>query len=274
MRQLHWVVALLAGACAAQADVYYEEEVVHPGVGPAKRGSRRTLYKVHIQGSRQRVSADIETSARMAKVLMSQGKSLRTTTILHLDQGRLYDIDRTALTWRLAPLPAAKPAVAAPKEAPGREIAFRTRALPDTTRIAGILCRRMAAEMTARHFRTGTREVVRTNRYLYQAWMAEGFPGYDEIKAFLQLQKARTSLPPLALGGGGPGDALEDPGRLEQELGTLKGFPLGSRLEVFTATGSSPEKQILRLSRRILRLAHEPLPDSLFQPSAQLKRLR
>ncbi len=274
MRQLHWAVALLAGVCAAQADVYYEEEVVHPGVGPAKRGARRTLYKVYIQGSRQRVSADIETSEQMAKVLLNQGKSLRTTTILHLDQGRLYDIDRTALTWRQAALPAPKPAAAAPPEDPEREIAFRTRALPDTRKIAGILCRRVAAEMTARHFRTGTREVARTNRYLYQAWMAEGFPGYDEIQAFLQMQKARTSLPPLALGGSGLGDTLESPERLEDELESLEGFPMSSRLEVFTATGSSAEKQILRLSRRILQLAHEPLPDSLFQPSAQLKRLR
>ena len=273
MRQLHWVVALLAGACAAQADVYYEEEVVHPGVGPGKRGASRTLHKVYIKGSRQRVSTDIETSKRMAKVLLSQGQSLRTTTILRLDQGRLYDIDRAALTWRQNPLPPVKPA-AAPKEAPDREISFRTRALPDTTRIDGIFCRRMAAEMTARHFRPGTREVARTNRYLYQAWMAEGFPGYDEINAFLRLQKERTSIPPVGLGGSGLGDAQEDPGRLEHELGALKGFAMRSRLEVFTAVGGGAQKRVLRLSRKILRLEEKPLPDSLFVPPAQLKRLR
>ena len=275
MRRLHWAVAFLAGACAAQADVYYEEEVVHSGSGPDGRGARRTLYKIYIKGSRQRVSTDIETSERMARVLRSQGQSLHATTILHLDQGRLYDIDRTALTWRQEPLPAPKPAAAAaPADGPGREISFRTRTLPDTMRIAGILCTRMAAEMTARHFRSGTREVTRTNRYLYQAWMADGFPGHDEITSFLRLQRSRTSLPPLAFGGSGLGDALEDPGRLEHELEGLKGFPMRSRLDVFTASGSGSETQLMRLSRKVLRLVHGPLPDSLFHPSAQLERLR
>ena len=274
MRQVHWAVALLAGALAAQGDVCYEEEVVHSGVGPEKRGARRTLYQVCIQGSKQRVSADIETSERMARVLAGQGKSLRSTAILRLDQGRLYDIDRTALTVRQAPLPAAKPSAAAsPEQTPDREISFRTRDLPDTMRIAGILCHRVAVEMTARHFRSGTREVTRRNRYLYQAWMAKGFPGYDEITSFLRLQKARTSLGPLAFGGG-LGEDLEDPGRLEQKLDRLEGFPMRSRLDVFTAAGSGPETQLLRLSRKVLRLSHEALPDSLFQPSAQLTRLR
>ena len=272
MRQLHWVVAFLVGAGAAQADVYYEEEVVHSGVGPDKRGARKTLYKVWIKKSWQRVSADIETSKKMAKVLRSQGRSLRETTILLLDQGRLYDIDRTALTFRQDRLPAAKPAAAA-KDSPDREISFRTRDLKEKKKIAGILCRRVAAEMTARHFRSGTREVARTNRYLYQAWMAEGFPGYDEIDAFLRLQKPRTSIPPVALGGG-LGDAPDDPGRLERELGNLKGFPMTSRLEVFTASGEGPEKRIMRLSRKILRMEHKTLADTLFVPSAQLKRLR
>ena len=273
MRQVHWAVALLAGACAAQADVCYEEEVVHSGVGPGKSGARRTVYQVCIQGSKQRVSADIETSERMAKVLVSQGKSLRSTTILRLDQGRLYDIDRTALTVRQEPLPAAKPSAAgAAEDTPDREISFRTRSLPDSTEIAGILCRRVAVEMTARHFRPGTREVTRRNRYLYQAWMAEGFPGYEEIASFLRLQESRTSLAPLAFGGG-LGEGLEDPG-LEQELEALEGFPMSSRLDVFTAAGSGAEKQLLRLSRKVLRLSHEALPDSLFQPSAQLTRLR
>ena len=272
MRQVHWAVALLAGALAVQADVYYEEEVVHSGVGSSKRGARSTLYKVYIKGSRQRVSTDIETSERMARVLVKQGKSLRATTILHLDQGRLYDIDRTALTVRQEPLPAAKPAAgAASKEASDREITFRTHDLPDTMRIAGIFCRRVAAEITARHFRSGTKEVARTNRYLYQAWIADGFPGYDEITSFLRLQKTRTSLPPLALGGG-PGETLNDPGL--EELEKLEGFPMHSRLEVFTATGSGSERKLMRLSRKVLRLVHEPLPDSLFQPSAQLTKLR
>ncbi len=275
MRQLHWAVALLAGACAAQADVYYEEEVVHSGAGPDKRGARRTVYQVYIQGSKQRVSADIETSEQMARVLRSQGQSLQATTILRLDQGRLYDIDRTALTVRQAPLPAAKPAAAAsPEQTPDREISFRTRSLPDTMRVAGILCHRVAVEMTARHFRPGTREVTRTNRYLYQAWMAGGFPGYEEITSFLRLQKARTSMAPLAFGGGGLGEGPEDPGRLEQELQTLEGFPMRSRLDVFTAAASGAEKQLLRLSRKVLRISHEALPDSLFQPSAELTRLR
>ena len=273
MRQLHLAVALLAGALAAQADIFYEEEVVHTGAGPGQSGARRTVYQVYIQGPKQRVSADIETSERMARVLVSQGKSLRSTTILRLDQGRMYDIDRTALTVRQASLPAARPAAASPREDPNRDISFRTRALPDSMEIAGILCGRVAVEMTARHFRPGTRQVRRTNRYLYQAWMAAGFPGYEEITSFQRLQKARTSLAPLAFGGG-LGEGLEDPGRLEQELEALEGFPMSSRLDVFTAAGSGAEKQLLRLSRKVLRLSQEALPDSLFRPSAQLTRLR
>lgn len=263
-------------AVAAAADVTYQEEVVNSGVGPSRRGARRTVQEVAIKGTRQRVVTDIETSKEMTRVLQQQGKALQGTTILRLDQGRLYDIDRSTKTYRQQSLPTAKPAsapVAAPPDT-AREIVFRTQALPETKAVAGVPCRRVAAEMTARHFRPGTKEVVRTNRYLYQAWMADDFPGYAEIDTFLRLQQQQTSLPPLVRGGLEQlGEGLEDPDRLERELAALRGFAFQSELTVTTAVGSQSPRQVFKLSRKILRISHQPIADDLFQPSEDLKQV-
>ena len=268
---------VLAAQAVAMADVSYVEEVVNSGVGSKKRGARRTVHEIHIKGARQRVSTDIETSKEMTRVLQKQGTTLQGTGILLLDQGRLYDIDRSTGTYQKQPLPATKPATSAAArkkagEDANREITVRTRVLPDTMRIVGVLCHRVAAEMTARHFKPGTKRVQRVNRYLYQAWMADGFPGYREIVSFRGLRERRTSLAPLIRGGLEQlADAVEDPERLETELAALKGFPLQSELKVFAKVGKKKERQLLRLSRRVLSLSHQSLPDTLFRPSRELK---
>lgn len=269
-------------ALSATADVLYVEEVVHSGVGNSKRGARKTTVEVAIKGASQRVSADIEASKDVVRTLQKQGVALRETKILRLDQGQLIDIDRSTQTYRNAPLPAPRPAPAAggtakpagrtPATDPNREINVRAKTFDDTTRVAGILCRRVAAEMTARHFQPGTRTVVRTNRYLYQAWMAEDFPGYADIVAFRQRQEARTSMAPLVRGGLDQlGDSIDDSERLADELASLTGFPMQSKLQVYTKVGNGKERELMTLTRRVLRLTHQPLPDTLFRPSRELK---
>ncbi len=286
MNRLNYKIAslLLAAQVAAFADVSYVEEVVNSGVGSKKRGARRTIHQVHIKGALQRVSTDIETSKEMTRVLQYQGATLQGTKILLLDQNRLYDINRSTGTYRqqtlpatkrVAPASAGKPAASAASADPNREITVRTRVLQDTMRIAGVLCHRVAAEMTARHFKPGTQTVQRVNRYLYQAWMADAFPGYDDIVAFRGLQQVRTSLAPLLRGGLDQlTDVVEDPERLETELENLRGFPMQSELKVFAKVGSAKERQLLRLSRRVLSLSHQSLPDSLFRPSRDLKSVK
>lgn len=283
IRRVMWL--LLATSVIAGADVFYVEEVVNSGVGAQKRGARRTVHEIHIKGARQRVSTDIEASKDVINTLQKQGAVLQGTKILLLDKGQLYDIDRATATYRQQKLPAAppKPAVGTPagtakptalaaKADPNREITVRTKALPDTTRIVGVLCRRVAVEMTAQHFKPGTKTVQRVNRYLYQAWMADGFPGYDELVAFRRRQEQQTALAPLIRGGLEQlTDLIEDPGLLEEELAVLKGFPMQSELKVYSTVGNAKEQELLRLSRRVLNLSHASLPDTLFRPAQGLK---
>ncbi len=285
MHRLTWL--LLATSVVAGGDVTYVQEVVNSGVGSQKRGARRTVHEIQIKGVRQRVSTDIEAPKDVARTLQKQGVILQGTKILLLDQGRLYDIDREASTYRQQTLPAPtpKPAPATPGAAPGgaakpaapvepkdREITVRTKVLADTTSIAGILCHRVAAEMTARHFKPGTTTVERINRFLYQAWMADGFPAYAELLAFRRRQEQQTSLAPLVGGGLDQlADAVEDPERLATELAALQGFPMQSELKVFVTVGKAKERELLSLSSRVLRLSQDSLPESLFQPSRELK---
>lgn len=283
IRRLAWL--LLTTCAAAAADVSYVEEVVNSGVGSKKRGARKTVYEIHIKGARQRVTTDIEASKEVLNTLQKQGAVLQGTKILLLDQNRLYDIDRQTATYRqqklpaLAPAPkpaapnaAGKPAAPTVQSDPNREIAVRTKVMTDTTRVAGVLCHRVAAEMTARHFKPGTKKVERVNRYLYQAWMAEAFPGYDELVAFRRRQAAQTALAPLIRGGLDQlGGIVDDPERLESELAVLRGFPMQSELKVYTTVGKKKERELLRLSRRVVSLSHESLNDTLFRPSRDLK---
>lgn len=285
------LVLILVMAGATLADVSYTEEVVNSGVGSKKRGARRTVHEIHIKGGQQCVSTDIETSKAMAGILRKQGVTLRGTKILRLDQGRLYEIDRDKETYRREALPAVPASPGAGKRAapkiqtqtqvqtqvpshPNREISVRTKALKDTLRVAGVLCHRVAVEMTARHFKPGTKTVQRVHRYLYQAWMADGFPGYKDITAFRKKQEQTTSLAPLIRGGLEQlADSIEDPERLQSELALLQGFPMQSELKVYSKVGKGRERQLLRLSRKVLSLSQKPLSDALFRPSRKLKSI-
>jgi len=284
---------LLVATCmcsAAAADVYLEEELTHSGIGPRKTGARKTVRRIYVKGSRQRVESRIEASRAVERQLRAQGMRLEESTILQLDSVRVYAIDPVQSVYTRGPLPAPKPTFRAPQgvpangppEAPapagpdtagaGREIHFRSRVLPDTLRLHGILCRRVAAELRARHYQPGTRTVARENRYLYQAWMAADFPGYEEIRRFRELQRRKTSYPSL-LGGGldQVRDAMDEGDRLSTEIEALEGFPLQSELRVSVKTATGAERPIFTLSRRIRSMSHLPLPDSLFAVTAALR---
>ena len=176
------MVALIlsfAGSSDVAADVSYVEEIVNSGFGPNKTGARTTTSHVYIKGERQHVRSQIKATEKQARILASQGQPLNGSTILQLDKANLYKIDLGKRTYTHTRLPAAK-AVAAPAPAakraaadPTQETSFRTKRLPETKRVEGVLCHRVAVEMTVRHFQPGTQQVRRQNRYLYQAWVAD-----------------------------------------------------------------------------------------------------
>ncbi len=284
-----WVAAAM-WAVEVCADVSYVEEIVNSGIGAAKVGARKTVRKVYVKGQSQHVRDEVKT-AKAVEV---------GSTILCLDRLNRYDIDHTSKTFTEHKLPSraptaqqdwwqashggasAKPVVSAAKVAPkaaavdpNREVTFKTRALPDTMRVEGILCRRVAVQMRARYYVPGTKQVRRENRYLYQAWVATDFPGYADIERFEAQREAKTSLPSQI--GGGLGelqDAVEDYDRLDEEMKALDGFPLQSQLKVFTTTSSSSkEKELFRLSRKVSSLSHSNLSPSLFEVSTGLRRV-
>ena len=267
--------ALLASAASAGADVYFEEEVVNRGFGKDKIGARKTTNKIYIKGKSQRVEQRIETDAQTAKTLQQQGQSLNTGTILRLDQAQVYEIDLTAQTFVQQQAPPARKAAAKPAAAAGGpQRAFAVQVPGDTGRIAGILCRRVVAQMRARYFDPKTQKLRRENRYTYDACIAKQFSGYQEIAAFAALQDTSTSYPSL-IGGGLEG--LEDHQALSEGLENaeeLKGFALRSTLTAAVKrAGSEKLNQVFRLDREIKVMAYAPLPDSLFHVSKALTRL-
>ena len=193
-RFLLMAVAWAGGTVSAGADVYYVEEVINSGLGAARRGARKTINKVYIKGKEQKVESSIEAGKETVRNLRKQGQPLEASTILKLDDRVVYNIDRVEHTFRQEKLPAAKPVAGGASSSPSApEISFRIKELPDTTRIAGIFCRRVAAEMRARYYKSGTRKVRKENRYLYQAWIGRDFPGYGEIQRFQELHLRTTS---------------------------------------------------------------------------------
>ena len=169
---------------------------------------------------------------------------------------------------------AAKPAaVAAPN---GPEIQFQIKALPDTNRIEGILCQRVAAEMRARYYQSGTKTLRKENRYLYQAWIAKEFSGYQDIVRFQNLQAQKTSFPPLI---SGDLDQLkgiiDDYDQLEEKAASkeLEGLVMESVLKVFVNTGKG-EEQIFQLGRKIRNLSYSALPDSVFEVPKDLNQIK
>ena len=279
-----WIAFAAVGwASLAAADVSYVEEIVNKGVGPKKTGGRKTTNHVYIKGERQRVHSLIETSKSGAEALRRQGGTTDGSTILQLDRANLLQIDNTRATYSRESLPPAgtsdeagpgtPPAATLAAGGPDREVEFRTRTLDDTKRVAGILCRRVAAEMKVQHFDPGTRKVRRQNRYLYQAWVADDFPGYGDLQRFQELQARKTSYPSLIRSGiGGAPEAITDSQSLQEELDALEGFHMQSVLKVFTSQGAKKENQVFELLRTVKSLSSSALPDSLFDVSGGLTR--
>ena len=280
MTRFQWIAAAWAcGTVCAGADVYYVEEVVNSGLGASRRGARKTINKVYIKGKEQKVESIIEAGKETMRTLRKQGQSLDTSTILKLDDGIVYNIDRVDHTFRQQKLPAAKPVAARPAPAPSApEISFRIKELPDTTRIAGISCRRVAAEMRASYYKPGTRKVRQENRYLYQAWIGRDFPGYGEIRRFQELHLRTTSYLPLIRGSldqlKGVVDDYEDLAAEIDNSQALDGFVLGSVLKVYTRGAGGKEKQIFQLSRKVKSFSYDALPDSLFEMDKTLRQVK
>ena len=291
-----WISLTIAFAAAAtvRADVSYQEEVVNSGMGPRKIGARKTMNRIYIKGDRQRIHSEIETTAKGIKK-PTHGRPADASTILQLDRSTVLEINHEQHIYSRRSLPrldrgempgptgaaiaraAAKRRVAdkrtaAAVDAREPQISFRTRALPDTSTINGISCKRIAAELVARHYIPGTQKVRRENRYLYQAWIATEFPGYEEIRRFNQHQSEKTSYPLLASGGLDQlANSVDDYDDLQEKLAEVEGFPIQSELKVFTKVAGQKEKQLLRLQRKVASLTHTPLPDSLFEPSKDLR---
>lgn len=269
------VTLLLAGAVAGGADVYFVEQIVNPGFGAKKTGARKTTNKVYIKGKRQKVESEIETTAKTAKALREQGQVLSSSKILQLDASQVYEIDLEAQTFVQQKMPpAAKKAV--PKAAStDPQIAFAVKETGDTTRIAGILCKRVIGQMRARYSDPKTKETRKENRYTYDAWIARDFPGYQEIKAFRALQEAQTSYPPLISGGLEQlKETVEDYEQLAGELDALEGFPMRSTIQVTVVRPDKKgEVEVFRLEREIKTLNYSPLPDSVFTVSKAMTKI-
>ena len=272
--------ALLAIATGASADVYFEEEIVNPGFGKKKPGARKTINKVYIKGRSQMVERRIEANKKTVQALRKQGHSLHTSTILRLDRAEVYEIDLAARTFVRHEVPPARKA-AGKKVAPkgGPRIDFAVKVPGDTSRVAGILCRRVAAQMRVRYYDAKTKKLKRENRYTYDACISKTFSGYGEISAFQTLQDTTTSYPPLISGGLEQlAGAVEDHETLSQELEgavELEGFALRSTLKVTVKrAGKKKASEVFRLERQINSMAFAPLPDSLFRVSKSLTRLK
>ncbi len=271
---LSLTIAVVA-AGSGRPDVFYEEEVVNSGMGSKKVGARKTVNRIYIKGQRQRVHSEIKANKKDRKKLRKQGTPLEESTILQLDRANVFEIDHAQQTYLQQRLPpaAGKRVAGQKRNDQSPEVSFRTKIMPDTSRIEGILCRRVAAELKARHFKPGTKELRRENRYLYQAWMATDFPGSGEIEDFLERHRKKTSYPsPMGGGLDQLAKSVDDYDKLEEELSALKGFPMQSELKVFTKKAGGKQKQLLKLSRKVNSLSYSPLPDSLFELSKGLRR--
>ena len=268
--------ALLALVSVVGADVYFVEEIVNPGFGKEKTGARKTTNKVYIKGRNQMVETQIEANKKTVRALKKQGQSLNASTILQLDRAQVYQIDLTARTFAQQKAPPARKAAAkkvAKKGAP--KLAFAVKVPGDTSRVAGIACRRVVAQLRARYYDEKGKKLKRENRYTYDACIAKSFPGYGEIASFKVLQDTTTSYPSLI---GGGFESLDDYQALSEEIAgaeELAGFALRSTLTATVKKGSQKRAtEVFRLERQIKTMAHTPLPDSLFRVSKSLKRIK
>jgi len=276
MKLLFSAVALMIGVVASGADVYFVEEIVNPGFGAKKTGARKTTSKVYIKGEQQKRESSIEADKKTVKALRDQGQPLLSSTILRLDKDEVFEIDLDAQTFVQTTIPPAAKKVAKKVASTNPKIGFAIKEPGDTTRIAGVLCNRVVAQMRARYFDPKTKKVRRENRYTYDAWVARDFPGYEEIKAFQNLQATKTSYPPLI--GGGLGELremVEDYDQLVSELDALEGFVMRSTIRVSVVRPSKKgETEVFRLERQIKELMTSTLPDSVFGVSKALTKVK
>ena len=269
------LVLALVHTGARGADFMYDEEVVSEAAGQSE--PRKTIRRIHVQGKLQRVDRRIEATGDVARALQKRGESLDKATILRLEPGEVYELDNEAQTFVQQKLPPAKPAaktVAADPNAP--ENSFRVKELPDTTRMHGVLCRRVAAEMRMRYYYPGTKKFIKENRYLYMAWITEDVAGYADIQKFKDQQARKTSYPSL-LGGGVEQlrGVVDDVDKLADELEALKGFPMESTLSVYTGPqDKKQQKQIFRLTRTVTYLTYPPPLYQRFQPAKGFQKLQ
>lgn len=271
------IFAVLTGEIAA--DVYYVEEVVNPGFGTKKTGARKTTNKVYIKGSRQKIHSTIQTDKKLAKALQRQGQPLLSSKILRLDKADVFEVDLDKYTYRqekLLPLPAAKVAASSTQKMAGRsKPKFAVKETGDTTRIAGFLCHKVVVQMRVGYRDPKTKKNLKENRYTYAAWIARDFPGYREIQTFQQRQAQQTIYPSLA--GGGIDqlrEVVDDYEQLADTLKVLEGFAMRSTIRASVLRPSKKEVQVFRLDREIKSLLHQPLPDSVFEVSQSLTRIK
>ena len=275
MKLLFSVIALIMAVVASGADVYFVEEIVNPGFGAKKTGARKTTSKVYIKGKQQKRESSIEADKKTVKALRDQGQPLLSSTILRLDKDEVYEIDLDAQTFVQTKIPPAAKKAAKKAKSTNPKIGFAIKEPGDTTRIAGVLCKRVVAQMRARYYDPKTKKVRRENRYTYDAWVARDFPGYQEIKAFQNLQAAKTSYPPLISGGLEQlRETVEDYDQLASELDALDGFVMRSTIQVSVVRPvNKGETEVFRLERQVKNLITSTLPDSVFGVSKALTKV-
>ena len=270
------LMTLLILTCAAAADLHYVEEIANSGA--VKKSKYTTVNEVYIKGKRQKVRTAIKADKKTAKALEKRGQILDASTILRLDSRKLYSVNHVTKTFTSKTLPEPKPAakastLPAPPSAPP-DIKFRVKELEERKKINGIVCRGVAVEMRARYTQPGSKAVRKENRYLYQAWMATGFPGNEEIEAFDRALSQTSSQAPIT--GGGLQqlrDVVENYDELAEKVGALTGFPMQSQIKVFSKSGSGKEKQIFQITRKVKSLSSSTIPSSEFRVAKGFKRV-
>ncbi len=278
-----WILFVIGLATLpAQADVYFEEELVNPGFGKGKAGARTTVHSVYIKGKTQKVDAQLIVDKKTAKALKNQGQPLRSSTILNLGKAEVVEINLDAQTFVRASVPALKLGAAKTARptaaAPAPKVAFAFKVPGDSSVVAAIPCRRVVAQMRALYDAGKTSQ--RENRYTYDACVSEKFPGWSELRAFQALQDSTTSYPALIAGTMQQfSDKVQELDRLQDELrameAELNGFALRSTLTASAQqAGSKKWTEVFRLERQIKTLRHAPLPDSLFAVPKTLTQVK
>lgn len=282
MKQLWILCVVCMTSSLAQADLYFEEELVNPGFGKNKTGARTTRHAVYIKGKMQKVDSRILVDRKMERTLKSQGHPLRSGTLLNLAKAEVFEMnfdDQTVVRSRIPARDrgAAKKA-SKQRKAAQPKIAFAFKTTGDSSTVAGIACKRVIAQMRAL-YNAGTKS-QRENRYTYDACIADAFAGWSELSAFQTLQDTSTSYPNVIGDGLDPlRNQAQDINRLENEIqdmnAELDGFALRSTLTASVRQARNGKwSEVFRLERRVKSLRHAPLPDSIFTVPKTLTRVK